>query len=77
MRFAAVALIVVLVASGCGSGEDQTSPSQQTTTITQTDAPDSAREAAPSLSGASLDGATLALRDFRGRPVLINVWSSW
>ena len=77
MRFAAVALLVVAIAAGCGSGEDQTSPPQQTTTITQPDARAAAREAAPSLSGASLDGDPLALRDFRGRPLLINVWSSW
>ena len=77
MRFAAVALLVVVVATGCGSGEDQVSPPPQTTTITQPDAPSSAREAAPPLSGASLDGDPLELRDFRGRPVLINVWSSW
>ena len=36
-----------------------------------------AREAAPALSGVTLDGDAIALGDFRGRPVLINVWSSW
>lgn len=78
VRIAAVALLVLLVAAGCGSSDDQTAPLPQTTSAT-TEPPASAstREAAPPLSGESLDGSAIALGDFRGRPVLINVWSSW
>jgi peroxiredoxin len=32
---------------------------------------------APEISGRSLDGETISLGDFRGRPVVVNVWSSW
>ena len=37
-------------------------------------------EAAPTsggISGRTLDGETLSLAELRGKPVLINVWSSW
>ena len=78
VRIAAVALLVLLVAAGCGSSDEQTAPPPQpTTTTTEPPASASTREAAPPLSGESLDGEALALDDFRGRPVMINVWSSW
>ena len=32
---------------------------------------------APALSGPTLDGGTLALQDYRGDVVLVNVWASW
>ena len=32
---------------------------------------------APALSGTTLDGAPLDLRDYRGRVVIVNVWASW
>lgn len=35
------------------------------------------RPEAPPIAGKTLDGKKLALASFRGRPVLINVWSSW
>ena len=35
------------------------------------------RPKAPPIVGKTLDGKRLALALFRGRPVLINVWSSW
>lgn len=34
-------------------------------------------KSAPDFQLASLDGQTMALSDFRGRPVLINFWASW
>jgi hypothetical protein len=36
-----------------------------------------ARTAKPPIAGVTLDGKRLALADLRGKPVLINVWSSW
>ena len=33
--------------------------------------------AKPPIAGVTLDGKRLALADLRGKPVLINVWSSW
>jgi hypothetical protein len=35
------------------------------------------RPQAPDISGVTLQGKRVALSDFRGRPVFINVWSSW
>ena len=32
---------------------------------------------APPIAGVTLDGKRLALADLRGKPVVINVWSSW
>jgi len=36
-----------------------------------------AREEAISLDGEDLDGDPLAVRDFRGKPVVLVVWGSW
>jgi hypothetical protein len=36
-----------------------------------------AREVAPRLTGTTLHGEAIGLDQFRGRPVMINVWSSW
>jgi hypothetical protein len=77
MRIAAVALLVLAVATGCGGSSEQTAPPRDTADTTEPTAAASMREPAPAISGESLDGATIALRDFRGRPLLINVWSSW
>jgi hypothetical protein len=76
VRIAAVALVVLAVAAGCGSSDEQSAPTQPTITDQPPPAA-SSREPAPALSGESLEGKTVALADFRGRPVLINVWSSW
>ena len=31
----------------------------------------------PQIAGFTLDGKRMALADLRGKPVVINVWSSW
>ena len=31
----------------------------------------------PQIAGVTLDGKRLALADLRGKPVVVNVWSSW
>jgi hypothetical protein len=77
MRIAAVALLALALTVGCGSSDDQAAPSQPTTTASEPPASASERQPAPGLSGESLSGETIALGDFRGRPLLINVWSSW
>jgi hypothetical protein len=35
------------------------------------------RPKAPAIGGVTLEGKRVTLAQFRGRPVLINVWSSW
>ena len=32
---------------------------------------------APPLAGTTVDGRTVSLADFRGKPVLVNFWASW
>ena len=75
MRVPALLTTLVLLAAGCGSESDEAAP-----TSTAGDAPSSAassRPAAPVIDGATLDGELISLADFRGRPVFVNVWSSW
>ena len=77
MRIAAVAFLVLTLAAGCGSSTEETAPPPQETTTAAEPPASVPREAAPPLSGESLSGEAIALGDFRGRPVLVNVWSSW
>jgi cytochrome oxidase Cu insertion factor (SCO1/SenC/PrrC family) len=75
-----VALFAVL-AAGCGSGSgEEAGPTTSTpTTSTETAPPEESpgRPPAPEIAGTTLDGEELSLADFRGRAVLVNVWSAW
>jgi len=73
-RLLAIAVAVAAIASGCGGSEEEATPVAETVVETITPA---GRTAAPKLTGATLGGEQISLGDFRGRPVLINVWSSW
>jgi ABC-type Fe3+-hydroxamate transport system substrate-binding protein len=73
----ALALLVAVIAAGCGSSDEQAASPQPTTTNSETVPSTPTRDAAPPLSGESLAGEPITLGDFRGRPVMINVWSSW
>jgi hypothetical protein len=74
-RAAVLALVLVAsVASGCGGSQDEAAP--PAVTVAETSAP-AGRPAAPELEGTSLEGESISLGDLRGRPVLVNVWSSW
>jgi hypothetical protein len=70
-RLLVVAVLGALLA-GCGGGEETASPPLDTPP-----APDANRAPAPPIAGESLEGERVSLAGFRGRPVLINVWSSW
>ena len=65
------ALLLALVAAlaGCG-GASESAPAEETAAPTST-------AGAPRVAGTTLDGKRISLDDFRGRPVLVNVWSSW
>jgi thiol-disulfide isomerase/thioredoxin len=56
----------VLVIAACG-GADEAESLRPTTSA----------PAAPAVAGQTLDGKRLALSEFRGKPVVVNVWSSW
>jgi len=73
-----VATLCALVVVGCGGERgDETSAPAATPTETAASPDASNRPLAPAIEGVSLDGERLALADFRGRPVFVNVWSSW
>jgi cytochrome oxidase Cu insertion factor (SCO1/SenC/PrrC family) len=75
MRVAAL-LALVLAVAGCGGESETTAPATtQTTAATATQGPPS--EATTPVEGTTLDGEPISLADFRGKPVFVNVWSSW
>jgi len=76
---AAVALLAVVALTGCSTRTGSTDPSQgfvagdgSVTLLAPT-----ARGAAPTLKGTTLDGASLDLSSLRGSVVVINYWASW
>jgi hypothetical protein len=79
VRLSAVATLVLLVAAvgtACGGSTDEAA-SPPSLTETAAAPADPTRQQAPQIAGTSLEGDAIALGDFRGRPVLVNVWSSW
>ena len=71
-----VALFASLSLAACGSSDETAAPPEPPARI-EAQAPTNDREPAPVVTGESLSGDAIALGDFRGRPVLVNVWSSW
>jgi AhpC/TSA family len=67
MRVLTLAAVVLLAA--CGGDDDRDATPQPIAT--------QAPRTAPEITGRTLDGETISLGDFRGRPVVVNVWSSW
>jgi hypothetical protein len=67
--------LCALVATGCGGGStmDEAVPPAETTPPAEA----ANRPPAPPVEGVSLDGDPISLADFRGKPVFVNVWSSW
>jgi cytochrome oxidase Cu insertion factor (SCO1/SenC/PrrC family) len=77
LAFVVAATVLAAVAAACGAGRDEDA-TVATTTVGEAAAPsEPGRSTAPAIEGVSLDGDSISLDDFRGRPVLINVWSSW
>ena len=72
----AVALLAMTAGVGCG-GERTDDAAAPRETVTEPPAPTSNRQATPPVSGVTLVGTAISITDFRGRAVLINVWSSW
>jgi cytochrome c biogenesis protein CcmG/thiol:disulfide interchange protein DsbE len=75
-----VALVVVVGAItwvAVGSGDDGGSSAS---TVEQTDVRAGgprAGDAAPDFTAQTLDGKTVSLSDYRGKPVVLNFWASW
>lgn len=71
-------LWLALVACGGTSDESVTPQAQpQPPPVVESGSASDSRERAPAIAGQSLDGDAITLGDFRGKPVLVNVWSSW
>ncbi len=78
VRYLALVLTAALlgsILSACGAGSDEATVATATAEAAESSA--AGRQPAPAIEGVSLDGDAISLSDFRGRPVLINVWSSW
>jgi thiol-disulfide isomerase/thioredoxin len=66
-----VAVAAIIVVGLLAQDERATAPPVSLDAVSE-------REPAPDFSVASLDGdGTVALRDHRGRPLLVNFWASW
>jgi hypothetical protein len=65
----ALILVFALALAACGGSEGVEPPSGAAT--------GSAPDAGVSLSGETLDGESLSLEEYRGKPLFVNVWASW
>ncbi|MGW3950153.1 TlpA family protein disulfide reductase [Streptomyces sp. NPDC004752] len=78
--FSAVAAAAALALSACGSG-GISGGGGNTNFVTGNNGIDTAakgsRDAAPDLSGKTIDGKTLDVADYKGKVVVVNVWGSW
>ncbi|WEO96013.1 TlpA disulfide reductase family protein [Streptomyces sp. FXJ1.172] len=76
----AVAAAAALTLSACGKG-GTSGGGGNTNFVTGHNGIDTAaagrREAAPDLSGQTIDGKTLDVASFKGQVVVVNVWGSW
>jgi cytochrome oxidase Cu insertion factor (SCO1/SenC/PrrC family) len=68
-----LALCALVVGCGGGSQMEEAAPPAETTPPVEA----AKRPPAPPIEGVSLDGERISLADFRGKPVFVNVWSSW
>ena len=68
VRRLALLALAALVLAGCGSG-DEGAPGEAAT--------HAAAGADEATTGTGLDGEPISFAEFRGRPLLVNVWSSW
>ena len=66
MRVAVFLALLSVAVAACGGEAESTAPA---TTATAT--------ATAPVAGTTLDGEPISLDDFRGKPVFVNVWSSW
>jgi hypothetical protein len=64
MRIAPLVATAVLAIVGCGGAAEEERAATP-------------RQAAPTITGTTLDDGDLSLETFRGKPVMVNAWASW
>ena len=70
---AAIAFCVVALVAGCAERvEDATTVAAPVPGASHPERPQ-----APPIEGVTIDGQHASLEELRGRPVFLNVWSSW
>lgn len=73
----AVAILIVGVIAANG-GDNSDTGSKASRSAAPTEKSESAdRDPAPNISGETLDGKQASLKDFRGKPVVLQVFASW
>lgn len=60
-------VVLVLTLAACGGSSEAQAPER----------PAADRARAPAIAGETLDGKRVSLADLRGKPVFVNVWSSY
>lgn len=70
-RRLALLALAALVLAGCGSASEAMEPEAAAPAQA---APGGGEDA---ITGTDLDGEPISFAEFRGRPLLVNVWSSW
>lgn len=76
MRRLVLLALLVLVAAGCGGGQDS-APMPPAAPTGETVPTAAVPTTADPLAGVTLDGEPLGLEPFRGEYLFVNVWSSW
>lgn len=78
--FTATAAAAALTLTACSSG-GKTGGSGDTNFVTGNDGIDTVaqgkRDAAPVLSGKTIDGKQLSTADYKGKILVVNIWGSW
>ncbi|MFE2425728.1 TlpA family protein disulfide reductase [Streptomyces sp. NPDC059373] len=78
---AGAAAFALLALTACTSGSGSSSSGSGTNFVTGTGEISTVkqghREAAPALSGKTVDGAELSVSDYKGKIVVLNIWGSW
>lgn len=81
IRSAAGAAAIALALTGCTSGSGSSSSGSNTNFVSGTGeistVQASHRQAAPELSGETVDGGKLDVADYKGKVVVLNIWGSW